>query len=356
MELYIAGGCGEHGRCCFYVKGKEKTFLVDCGTLPGAGEDRYPRLSQEQIDSLDLLFLTSSRSGHAGALSWLLQRGFDGPVIASRETLSQLPLGNANILPLDHIGRNGRGRLGNLEIQWGRSGHCTGSVWYKITEWGKSILFSGAYTEKTVYYRTDPIREVQADLALLDCAYGRDSTSYEEYCETLLAKTAKKLAVCGTVIFPVPYQGRGLELLKLFSSKFPETTFWGDARFLRSLSTLEGDPKWRRGPAPQVEVSMWKRKAKGILFLADPQLRSAESWKSVNTAMTTGAVCYLTGSVEPGSESEHMVKAGTMEMLRYPVHQNYSQYQALVSSNVFSHAIPCYSSTVVEDRRKIYEV
>lgn len=33
MELFIAGGCGEHGRNCFYVEQNSAAFLVDCGLL-----------------------------------------------------------------------------------------------------------------------------------------------------------------------------------------------------------------------------------------------------------------------------------------------------------------------------------
>ena len=36
MELFIAGGCGEHGRNCFYVEQNGEAFLVDCGLLAGA--------------------------------------------------------------------------------------------------------------------------------------------------------------------------------------------------------------------------------------------------------------------------------------------------------------------------------
>ena len=42
MKLYIAGGCGEHGRNCFHVTGESIDFLVDCG-LMAAENDNYHR-------------------------------------------------------------------------------------------------------------------------------------------------------------------------------------------------------------------------------------------------------------------------------------------------------------------------
>ena len=56
MELFIAGGCGEHGRNCFYVEQNEAAFLVDCGLLAGA-EDNLPRLNAEMLENGQMLFL-----------------------------------------------------------------------------------------------------------------------------------------------------------------------------------------------------------------------------------------------------------------------------------------------------------
>ena len=72
MELFIAGGCGEHGRNCFYVEQNSAAFLVDCGLLAGA-EDDLPRLNAEQIQKLRAVFLTHSHADHTGALPWLAQ-------------------------------------------------------------------------------------------------------------------------------------------------------------------------------------------------------------------------------------------------------------------------------------------
>ena len=80
MELYIAGGCSEHGRNCFLVKGENLSFLVDAGLMKEKPEVPYPDLTEEQIGGADYLFLTHAHSDHAGALPWLLKHGFRGVV------------------------------------------------------------------------------------------------------------------------------------------------------------------------------------------------------------------------------------------------------------------------------------
>ena len=151
MELYFAGGVGEHGRNCFYVRGESVCFLVDCGVMAESPDDRYPRLSQEQIDGIDAVFLTHSHADHTGALPWLAERGFSSPVFAAGETLRQLPTKAANSFTLETICPGGRGGFAALSVRWGRSGHCAGSVWYRFSEGEKSVLFSGDYTEDSLY-------------------------------------------------------------------------------------------------------------------------------------------------------------------------------------------------------------
>lgn len=356
MDLYIAGGCGEHGRNCFHVKADSLCFLVDCGIMPGSSSDRYPHLTAEQIRSLDVVFLTHSHSDHSGALMWLHHNGFHGTVIASMETLSQLSLSQDDVRVLEEVCPQGEGILGELEIKWGRSGHCAGSVWYKFIYHGKSILFSGDYTERTAFYKCDCIRNETADLAVLDCAYGRDNVSYQAYCRKLLLLTVKKISENHSVIFPVPKYGRGAELLTLFENHLNNITYYGDDHFIRNLEALKAEPFWRKKEISDTEVHLWKKGASGIIFLSDPQLISRSACKIVNDALAHGDSCILTGNVDKGSESEHLLKEGLVNLIRYPVHQNYHQYQALMEVNHFRQVIPYHSVNIIESHSGLYKI
>ena len=174
MELYIAGGCSEHGRNCFLVKGENLSFLVDAGLMKEKPEVPYPDLTEEQIGGADYLFLTHAHSDHAGALPWLLKHGFRGVVVASRPTFDTIPAFRGPRKTLEDLS----GPLeecmlsGGIAVTWGRSGHCFGSVWYRFRAEGRRLVFTGDYEEKSLAYRCDRIRDVEADLAVVDCAYG----------------------------------------------------------------------------------------------------------------------------------------------------------------------------------------
>lgn len=266
MKLFIAGGVGEHGRSCFMVQSDTMSFLVDCGKMADTPEDPYPRLTTGMIKTIDAVFLTHSHADHTGSLPWLFENGFDGTVIAADGTLRQLPFDVKNSAALNEICPTGSGHFRNLSIGWGRSGHCAGSVWYLFSENQKTIFLSGDYTEDTLVYAFDPIMGMTADLAVLDCVYGYDKTTYNEACDKLVRETGKLLELHGTV---------------------------------RSGQT------------------------NGIIFISDPQLHTVEAKSTAEQLLACGGKAVMTGTLERGSFSDALFCQGKMALLRYPVHLNY---------------------------------
>ena len=338
MEVLIAGGVGEHGRNCFFVKGERVCFLVDCGKMAGS-EQPYPKLTPEQIRALQYVFLTHSHADHTGALPWLLEQGFAGAVIASDETFGQLPFVLPDTTPLRSFWPPE-----GLCLRWGRSGHCPGSVWYEFELDGKTLLFSGDYTESSLVYETDPIRRVRAELAVIDCAYGADPRSPEMLRFDFLTHLAALLSAGKPVLLPVPKYGRGLELLALLRRARPKTPVYGDAQLLYQLNWMQTDRFWL---APSARDSLVRTQVQpltgvpdsGVCFLSDPQLKREDSRRLAGAVLAAGGSLVMTGTPERGSYSETLLRDGKMELLRYPVHQNETEYRKLLRENRFSRAI-----------------
>lgn len=343
MKLKIAGGCGEHGRNCFLVQTDSLSFLVDCGIMAEEKENGYPHLTDEDIRQLRYVFLTHSHADHSGALPWLKRHGFSGTVIASCETFRQLPFEVSLKEELEKMcDRNNRASLYGVTLEYGCSGHCSGSVWYHFFCEEKSILFSGDYTENTQLYLFDAIRGHKADLAVLDCAYGSDTTSYKEYCQDLLSRVAWTKSKYKTVIFPVPKYGRGLELLKLLQGYFPKYRFAGDAHFIRQVMIIPEQNRWIKDYRTEVGCINDSPTA-DIIFISDPQLRSEESQKLALGILKNDGSSIMTGTVEAGTLSDRLINESEMFSQRYPVHLNISQYEELKKQNNFTLTIPYHT-------------
>ncbi len=357
MELYIAGGCGEHGRNCFCLETEDDAWLVDCGVMAGTeGDGRFPHLNAPQIRKLRAVFLTHSHADHTGAIPWLLQQGYEGPVIAATPTFSQLPFEIRQTMTLEKIcPPTEKGTMGKLGVSWGRSGHCEGSVWLQFFTENKTILFSGDYTEASEAYPCDRLRNKYADLAVIDCAYGQDTQTDAEYIDHVVKTVKGRLEKGRSVFMPVPKYGRGLDLLLLLSEKLPEVPIYGDEHFMEQAQKAYHGGEWYRTFPPKCLQHLEKdtSAAAGIVFLSDPQLRG-KAGERARILLEAEACGVMTGTPEAGSFSEELLKSGKMVFARYPVHLNEASCKRLLAQNQIKRAVRYHSTEFCyEDRIKV---
>lgn len=339
MRIKIAGGCSEHGRNCFYIETSTFAFLVDCGLMAAEEGGGYPRLTETEIKNVKYIFLTHSHVDHTGALPWMVANGFEGQIIATVETIGQLPFEVENTLTLEQFQKEEH----PIKVQYGRSGHCVGSVWYHFGCEGKTLFFSGDYVEKNFVHEIDLIRGKRADIAVVDCAYGSDRTPFQCYCTKLIQFIRKTKTSYQTLLLPVPKYGRGLELYWLLKKRFPRWTFSADKHFLKQFIEVQGS-KWIREDVKLTgDVFLYSEdQHTDVVFVSDPQLRSADARTIAEQVLENGHA-IMTGTVEAGTMSEKLLKEGKMTMLRFPVHLNYPQFRKVAMENSFKQIIIYHS-------------
>lgn len=404
MELYIAGGCSEHGRNCFLVKGGRTSFLVDAGLMKETPRSPYPRLTGEQIRDANYLFLTHCHADHTGALPFLLKHGFSGRIIASRFTFDMLHFRHPNAVTVEHLGESGRmiPLDRGMAFQWGRTGHCQGSVWFLIQFQGKKLLFTGDYTEHSQVYKVDKIRDIAADLAVIDCAYGRIAGPGEYNLEAIKNEIKDMKAERRPMLFPVPAHGRGFDVIReLMNQDIPiyadevlidelmntrDRGNWLKKRFIRKLREYRihrleefyeplpfvryekyGPNMYQSDrflpdeltPGKQIRGADPSRKpgkgAVGIL-VRDSQLSKVWNRATALEIYGEGGMTILTGKQLPTSYAKTLLESGLAVFRRLSVHQNADELLMLREKNNFKLIVPYHCGESLSFDKKNIEV
>lgn len=345
MQLYIAGGCGDQGRNCFYIEGDRHAFIVDAGTSTD-GLDRLPDLSPEMIRRAEYLFVTHSHKDHTGAIEYLENNGFTGPVLMSNQTYQQIHYKPKNTMILDSTAPE-LSLDGELSLRWGRTGHCAGAVWYYITVDGKRLFFSGDYRENDTFYRCDAVRGLTADLAVIDSAYSRMDRA--EDMRKAVADAAKEaLGQLAPLLLPVPSYGRGLSMAMLFYQTFGEAYPIHMSAKLRDQWLRIG----HRGYFAHEEIlgypfdifrSWDETSLEGghIYFLTDAQLSKAKSRQLIDCHPELSVL--MTGSLHGYGKAKSYYESGRAAFVLWPNHLTKQETADLAAANAFSLVVPFHN-------------
>ena len=265
------GGSGEEARNCFYVSSGRKRFLLDCGVRReiSAVERVYPLITEEIASSIDAVFLSHAHEDHCAALPYLYELGYRGPVFCHPETLALaksfmrkwvayvkdkggiLPFDGDNIDLLDfrplELGVN---EISGVKVLAGRSAHMLGSLWYHFDFSGTALLYTGDACFDSLLLKADEMPA--CDILITDAAYAARTIDQKQQYENILASVNETIGNNGTVLLPVPSNGRGIDLfLYLLERKVPLIV---DKSILKSSYTLKDKVGWIS------ESSLWDAK------------------------------------------------------------------------------------------------
>lgn len=343
MKITIAGGCGDTGRNSFFVEGERHAFIVDAGTSTD-GFERPPDITQEQARRAEYLFITHSHKDHTGAIERLVRLGFSGPVLMTNQTYRQMKEKPAQSMILDSTCTE-ISLLPGLSFSWGRTGHCAGAVWYLIKAEDKNLFFSGDYREDDPFYRSDPVRNVYADLAVIDAAYSSDVLAGD--LRRQVVETVKELTKEGTpLLLPVPHYGRGLSMALTLRLAFPDRPIALSEKLHRDWLRL-GHRTYFANPAalelPFETFSQWDGtvEAGGLYFLTDAQLAKAKSRTLIDTHPELAVL--LTGHIHGYGNAGAYVKSGRAKLSLWPNHMSKKEMLILASKNTFKRIIPFHN-------------
>lgn len=348
MQLFIAGGCGDEGRNCFYVEGDRHAFIVDAGTSTD-GLDRIPDLTPEQIHKAEYLFITHSHRDHTGAIEYLVKQGFEGPVLMSNQTYRQLHYKPWNTMILDSTAPELELEPG-FRVKWGRTGHCAGAVWFHIFVEERSLFFSGDYRENDTFYRCDAVRGLHADMAVIDAAYSRMDRGRD--LRRQVTDTASSLMKDGApLLLPVPHYGRGLSMGILFHETFGrDHGIYMSPKLYDEWLHLGHRKYFAHDEITELPFSIFQRwdnetiEKGNIYFLTDAQLSRASSRQLILDHPDMGVL--LTGSIHGYGKARCFFQTGRAKFALWPNHLTWQEMEDLKAENDMPLVVPFHNKKV----------
>jgi Cft2 family RNA processing exonuclease len=269
------GGSGEDARNCFYVSSGGKRFLLDCGVLREISTVGrvYPLITKEIASSIDAVFLSHAHEDHSAALPYLYELGYRGPVFCHSETMLLVKSfmrkwvsyvkDKGGILPFDENNIDllnfyplelGVNEISGVKVTAGRSAHMLGSLWYHFNFNSTTLLYTGDTCFDSLLLKADEMPA--CDILITDAAYAARTIDQKQQYENILASVYKTISKNGTVLLPVPSNGRGIDLLLyLLEQKVPLIV---DKSILKSFYTLKDKVGWIS------ESSLWDAKGSFI--------------------------------------------------------------------------------------------
>lgn len=349
-KLKIKGGYGEHGRNCFMLEYRPRHYLMaDCGVMDSDSHPE-PYLTREEAGQTDVLLLTHMHRDHAGAVPYLLNKGFRGWVIGSRDTIRMLRLSYDKVYSLDDM-YPGRFSVPGAELLYGRSGHCPGSLWFLAESDSTSVFFSGDYQADSLLYACDVPHGLKADLAVIDMA----NDECDEDAPSLRARLCDRVKMLvrqgRKAVLPVQSFGRGPEILFSLSLALPECGIALDQRLINAMEVMLESTSWIRAEnrisfleAYEKAVRMTTELA-DIVLVADPHLDRAESRELVKCLLAENGSVVLTGRRRKGSFAAELAEQGDASVLQFPHHSSRTDAGILAGNNSFRVVLPFHTET-----------
>jgi metallo-beta-lactamase family protein len=248
VRVAFLGAAREVTGSCYWVRGAERAFLVDCGMFQGGADADRKNRARFAFDPahIDFVLLTHAHIDHAGLLPRLVERGFKGPVYATAATcdllgvmlpdaahvqeresapLYSLAQAQACLRLLQAIDYERTIDLGGgMRCRFRDAGHILGSaiieLWSQDNGAVRKTVFSGDLGQPGRPIVNDPCCVTEADALIVESTYGnrlhKSLAATEDELAALLNDTLARRR--GNIVIPAFAVGRTQELLHLLAT------------------------------------------------------------------------------------------------------------------------------------------
>ncbi len=343
-KLIFKGGYGEHGRSCFLIEHSNGYVMIDCGIMDSA-PNPYPEIDTDILKKVSHIFITHCHKDHCGALHHFIKNGFAGTVITSSATYELTGITYENCKLLDYH----KGSLSldsTIQIEYGSSGHCVGSLWFRISFDNKTYFFSGDYQEDTLAHICDTYNE-NDDIAVIDLAHKANPFCAQERRDIFLSTIMDNVNKGKKVLIPVQKYGFGIEILYQLKTQAKNISImWDDDFFNNTTRALNFSQYFKEKALETLNKTLNTRKTNNewnVFLLGDQHIEKQDNIDFINSIIHNTKI-ILVGRIKKDTILESWYKEGIAIKLSYPHHPNEKDIESLITRNSFKTIFPFHNN------------
>ncbi|OON98468.1 MAG: hypothetical protein ATN35_04875 [Epulopiscium sp. Nele67-Bin004] len=344
-DLTFKGGYGEHGRSCFLIAVKDYYIILDCGIMD-TDPNPYPDINREILEKVKYMFVSHHHEDHIGAFEHFVDNGFCGKLVISQVAYILADINYNNTIFLDTNSTN-LNLCEDIEVQYGRSGHCVGSLWFNIKLENKSYFYSGDFQAYTHAYICDVPENVVANVAIIDAAH-KDLDVAENRSKQFIDTVQMHLDNEEKVVLPVQPYGRGIEILLDILKNLSSYKIAVDKRFLKAiLKNLEYQQYFKQDSYRIVEKfldtnPLYDDNTFDILLIGDSHLVK-QSTQTILENVKDKFIVVATGKVAKNEMIDKLKKKDCLVKCSYTHHQSFKDIENWVNNNEFGIIVPFHN-------------
>lgn len=232
------GSCGHIGDSCFLLNLGGKNLLLDCGY--DISSDMAPKITKEEIESIDLVILSHAHQDHSGLIPYLYANGCEASLLTTRPTIDISDVLWRDSLKIARIENktqpfslediektmekkatipyNLKYGLDDVVIEFFNAGHILGSTVTKITYKDQNIVYTGDIALFNSYILKMANMPENIDYLILETTNAdQEFKKYTRRVDKMLKNIRATLDNGGTVLIPCFAVGRSQEILEIFS-------------------------------------------------------------------------------------------------------------------------------------------
>ncbi len=234
MKISFFGGAGEVGRSCIMLSTNSTNIILDSGVKLGE-KIEYPQLGDDQLRSIDGIFISHAHLDHVGFLPHIYSAGYKGNYFGTKPTVDI-----SNVMISDYIRLSNpkdvtkRGlqeqsrrakiveyheefRFRDLTVKFIPAGHIIGSSLIEVSDGRNRVVYTGDINlTKTRLLDGADVRNLRGDTLITESTYGAKKDVFppeRRVTREMLASINDTIKRGGKVIVPSFAVGRAQEVL-----------------------------------------------------------------------------------------------------------------------------------------------